>query len=184
LIINCINIRRRTDRRQSAISEFNKVHASYLFWDGIEGGIPKTNISQAFKNIVRFAKNNDLDKIIIAEDDISFPHPKAYQHYLDNMPEDADLYLASNYADGAVHDENFVTTNFRGMTLVTVFKRYYDTFLGVAENRHIDVALTLTRGRFIMCYPYAATQYPGYSDQRKKYCDDSLRLKKKLIFGV
>lgn len=180
MIINCINLPHRWQRKQSAMGEFEKVGAAYMIWPGVEGGLPKTNISQAFKNIVRFAKNHGLERITIAEDDIHFVHPKAYDYYLNNLPEDADLYLGSYYS--GEEDENHVINNFRGMTLVTVFNLFYDTFLSVTENRHIDAALSETGGRFVVCPKFVAVQHPGYSDQRKKMVDDSHRLKGKILY--
>lgn len=138
----------------------------YELWDGvIHETIPFKGISQAHKRIVRDAALKKLPKVCIAEDDIRFCDKGAWQYFLDNEPEDYDLYLASVYT-GHIDEKN-ETKDFSGLTLYMVSQKFYPTFLALNELNHIDRSL-FKKGKFVVCNPFAAIQYNGLSDNKKR----------------
>lgn len=181
MLINCINLKKRTDRKKAAIEQFEAESCEYRFWDGVEGKIPKQNIHHAFKRIIQHYKDNKIMECCVAEDDIKFCAPGAWKYFLSKIPPQYDLYVSGYYSGS--HDENFIVKGFRGMTLIIVAGHFYDTFLSLTETQHIDGALAMSGAKIITCYPFAAIQTPGFSDQRKRFADDSHRLKNKELYG-
>lgn len=174
MIINIINLPHRVDRRKSATEQMIAQGASYLFWDGIITKERRLGISMAHKRIIQYAKESKFKKVAVAEDDIVFTHPTSLKYFLQHMPYDFDIYL-SGYYSGRI-GENHIIEKFCGMTLYVVHERYYDTFLAASDKQHIDTALGLIGGKFVVCPKMCAIQMPGYSDQRRRYADDSNRL--------
>jgi len=180
MIINIINRVKRTDRREAVTEQMEQEHCSYRFWDGVEGKVPKQNIHKAHKQIVAWAKEMKMQKVVIAEDDLKWCAPGAWNYFLDNEPPDCDMYIASYYSGS--QDENFQVKGFRGMTLYILYEKAYDLFLSLSENLHIDGALAMSSAKIVVCPRFAAIQTPSFSDQRKRYADDSIRLKNKILY--
>lgn len=187
MVVNIIHLENdpkwphREQRERSVIKEMKEQGCEYRFWPGVKLIQKIPAISQAHKQIVRWAKENNEPFVCIAEDDLKFTALGAWQYFLQNIPSDFDIYTASYY-DGR-HDENFVVKGFRGMTLYVVATKFYDTFLSLTENRHIDGAISTSGGKVVVSPKFCAIQIPGYSDQRNKIVDDSHRLKGKDFFG-
>lgn len=182
-MLHILHLRHREDRmitlKQELITQGIK---DYKIVFGFTDRSAKTNISRGHKSIVRMAKEQELPFVIIAEDDVKFTQHTSYRRFIETMPMDCDMYLASVYT-GAIKEDNSVEM-FCGMTLYAVFEKFFDTFLSLDENMHIDRALE-GKGRYIVANPFLATQYPGYSDQRKRMAlndDDKLR-GRKLYYG-
>lgn len=181
MIINLISLPKRHDRRVDVTRQMEMEKCSFTFWDGVEGKIPKANIHKAFKQIIKLAKDKNDVMCCIGEDDLQWCGTGAWKYFLDNIPKDFDVYTASYYSGS--HDENFVVTGFRGMTLIIVHSRFYDKFLSLPEHIHIDSALAMSGAKIIVSPLFVATQRPGWSDQRKRYADDSKRIAKKELYG-
>lgn len=141
---------------------------NYYLWNAVydERGT-KQGINRAHKQIVQWAKENDLSFVTIAEDDLYFFDKGAYQYYLNNEPEEYDLYLGGLFL-GQV-DENNETKQFTGLSLYKVNNRYFDTFLSAEENEHLDIALGYIGGTFKVCNPFVVKQHNGYSFNEKRY---------------
>jgi len=48
-----------------------------------------------------------------------------------------------------------------------VHEKFYDTFLGIPDNVHIDTEFNNVKGGYVFCYPFAALQRPGFSVNNK-----------------
>jgi hypothetical protein len=179
-VINILNLPRRTDRRDAVTLQMEMEKATYVFWNGVEGKNPIHNINKAFKSVIQFYKNQPTDRCFIAEDDLRWTGTGAWKFFLDNMPDSFDIYTGSYYSGS--HDENFIVKDFAGMTLVCVHKRYYDTFLSLPADRHIDRAIAASGAKIVVCTKFVAVQAPGYSDQRRREANDSHRLIGKEMF--
>lgn len=179
-VINIINLRRRRDRRDAVTLQMEQEKALYVFWEGVEGKNPIENINRAHKNIIEFYKTQPFDYCFIAEDDLRWTGSGAWNYFLENIPKDFDMYIGSYYS--GEHDDNFIVKGFAGMTLVCVHKRYYDTFLSLDPKRHIDKAIAASGAKIVVCPKFVCTQAPGHSDQRRRYADDSNRLKGKEMY--
>lgn len=181
MMLNIIHLEKRKDRYENLMRELCvQGITDYQIWPGIIDKQPKVGVSRAHKQVIRFAKENNFDKICVAEDDILFTAPGAWEYFLKNIPEDFDLYVGSYYQ--GTHDENYRVKNFCGLTLYIVNSRFYDKFLAMSENRHIDKAIGSSDAKIIVCPLFVATQMSGYSDQRKRFADDSKRMDGKRMY--
>lgn len=162
-----IIIGNRAERIPRLMNELQTQHIeNYKLWDGIFLPSIKESINAAFKQIVRYAKLAEFGEVIIAEDDVKFSRPGAWQYYLSQKPVDYDLYLGGIFI-GELDEKNEVK-DFTGMTLITINSRFYDTFLNTPNDEHIDRALN-GLGRFIVCSPFVVTQYDGVSSNSGQF---------------
>lgn len=134
----------------------------YKIWDAVHSDTIIKSISLAHKQIVQWAKDNELPFVIIAEDDLQFFDAGAYDYYMNTFPADYDIYLAGIFL-GVLNDDNTVAA-FTGMSLYTVHQNFYNTFLSLNENEHIDQALK-NKGKYVVCNPFTVRQHNGVSSQ-------------------
>lgn len=148
-----------------------------------EGEIDRANfidgrvgINRSFKRIVKWAKQNNLPRVIMGEDDLLFSAPGAWQYYLENLPDDYDLWMGVIYA-GEIREGRVMNGFSGGMTLITVHERFYDFFLGIDPQNHIDRALGnfCFEKKYLACAPFVCRQMSkGFSDNlNKPVCHDA-----------
>jgi hypothetical protein len=104
----------------------------------------------------------------------------AFQFFLENIPNEYDIYLGSIYS-GILEQDNTVI-DFTGLTFYLVAQRFYESFLNTKDNLHLDNALR-DRGRFVVCNPFSVIQHDGFSDNKKSYCDYRNCLRDRKLFG-
>ncbi len=173
-IINTINLEHRTDRLSLFHQQSIEQGFGYRVWPGI---IVKHNnkmgINRAHKQIVQYAKDNLLPYVCIAEDDCRFMAEGAWKYYLSQIPERYDIYFAMYYVADSI-EGNRITGVFSGMTLYTVHHSFYDTFLSLNDNCHIDREMLggiAKDCQFLFCDKVVAEQIGGKSDNTKTSID-------------
>lgn len=181
--INIIHLKERQDRYNILLKQFIKLKIAFKIWYGFKvENAPHIGISRSHKQIVAFAKNTNMPYVIIGEDDLLFTSPKAWQHYLDNMPgEDEvwDLYLGTISGGPVDEEKKEVSRDWSGLILYTVHQRFYNAFLMADENKNLDRYLSgigyadteRRLGRkpvYKICYPIVATCVDGMSDNAKE----------------
>ena len=134
----------------------------YELWDGIfeRSNKVKENINAAHRQIVEYADVAGWEECCIAEDDVKFCDEGAWDFFLKNKPKDFDIYLAGIYT-GEIKEDN-TTDYFCGFHLYIVNQRFYKKYLSVDKHDHIDRGLK-GMGKFVVCQPFAAIQYEGFS---------------------
>jgi hypothetical protein len=139
------------------------------------GETPEASISWNHKALVALARKLKLPEVGILEADVLFPHPKGWQYFLDQKPDEYDLYLGGYYDPGNWHgvlrpDQDawpmLAVDRPNGFHCYCVHERYYDRFLATPADAHIDDAQH--GGSFILCYPIPAIQRPGWSANAKE----------------
>lgn len=164
--LNIIHLGTRTDRWSTLIKEIDSQGITdYKIWPGIQTLQPKSGISQAHKQIVANAQAFSHPQVIIAEDDLRFTARNSYRYFLEHIPLDFDLYLGG-IMYGRIKPDKTIS-RFAGLTLYVVNQRFYETFLQLPDNKHLDQALN-NKGKYVVCDPMIITQYDGYSDNHKK----------------
>lgn len=138
-------------------------------------------VSNAHKQIVKFAKDSQLKEICIGEDDMKFLGKGAFEYYISNKQTDYDLYLG-NIFSGTLREDNTVE-NFAGLTLYFIHERFYDTFLSTDELQHLDRAMEGHRGKYVVCNPMVTTQQEGFSDNKKEWGKYDEYLQDYKLFG-
>lgn len=167
MTINVIHDLHRRDRQVLLDSEIIEHGLEVKYWPAIiDPQFTARGISRAHKQIVRWAQAAGEEMVCIAEDDMHLCGPGAWQHFLNNMPTDFDLYLAGVYY-GTIKGDMTVD-DFCALTLYVVHERFYHQFLGIQDEQNLDRALA-RKGKFRVCVPFAVVQHAGYSDHKKAF---------------
>ena len=177
-------IQRFREERVLSICKQSKEHGfAVRFWEGIVEHQAMSGICKAFKKIVRWAKEQKLKKVIIGEDDLIFSALGAWQYYLDNMPEEFDIYSGGIYS-GQIVDGRIVN-GYSGNTLITVHERFYDFFLTAPEDKDLDRWLGdyAFEKFYPVCEPFVVYQLEGYSDHFRRETRHTSYLEKMKLFG-
>lgn len=164
-IVNVINLEARTDRMEHFHQQSLEQNFGYRVWPGILcKGDNKRGINLAHRQIVKYAKDNELPYVIICEDDVNFFAPNAFKYFIDNIPQDYDTFHSMIYV-GTIQDNRIVSV-FSGMTMFAINSRFYDFFLSLPESIHIDRELGLyaNRFKFMVCPEFVCEQIAGKSD--------------------
>lgn len=150
-------------------------------WPAVFLDKPYRGIMEAHKQIVRHAKEGEMPFVWIMEDDIRIPNIYGLEFFVEQRPDDFDIYLGGIYAGGIL--PNGAVKNFSGLHCYMVHERFYDTFLSVPDNTHLDRALR-GKGKYVVCQPFAAIQYNGYSENTGQIENYDHWLKKYKIYGL
>lgn len=151
------------------------------------------SISLSHKQIIAFAKEHHLPEVCIMEEDVMFPSPDGWQYFLENKPANFDLYLGGAYnlneaAYKRIREQSGPVEihNFAGLHCYIINESYYDKFLSIPEDKHIDDQPGM--GRFYVCAPFAALQHPGWSANarcRVDYnCDKRILPPECIYYGI
>lgn len=160
--------------QQQGITEFNIVEGIHDKHSVVR------SINLSHKKIVLQALEDGLPEVCIFEDDIKFTAPGAFSHFLTQKPTDFDLYLGGIYLGDIAPDNT--TKDFTALHCYIISERFYDTFLSLPEDKHIDTCLK-GLGKYVVCNPMIAIQHPGYSaNTGKEETYDNLYLNRK-YFG-
>lgn len=174
--LNIIHDNRLFNRLEPLVEEMHRQGINYKIWDAVEckdSVIKSINLSH--KQIVQYAKDNGLKEIAIGEDDLFFPAPNGWQFFLRNKPEKYDLYLGCTFMP--LHAKSVC-----GFHLYCIHEQYYDKFLSIPDNVHIDTAQDELKGHFEFCYPYPALQRPMWSANNRAEVNYNAVLNKEDIY--
>lgn len=178
-----INVIHNPENKERGVKMFSEIlrqtaRPLIVFWPAIYDTPTCKGISRAHKQIVRAHLNEP--EVIIMEDDVRIPSEKGLEYFLENKPDDFDLYLSGVYT-GSPKDG--IVKTFSGLHLYIVNQRFYETFLKADENKPLDRGLA-GKGLFKVCYPYAAIQYNGYSENTGREENYDSYLKGRKIYGL
>jgi len=153
------------NRKQNLLNQCADERIKFSIESGVRGdNTPFKNISRAHKKVVQKAKDNNYPYVIVSEDDLQFVAPGAWNYYLENMPADFSLYMGVIY-NGNVEDQRVIDGFSGGLTLYTVHNNFYDFFLNISEEDHIDRALGKFCDKYLYLTPpkFVVKQMGGYS---------------------
>lgn len=169
--LNIIIDSRRAEKYEPLVAELNSQGITdYELWPCMILPEVIESINASHKMIVRWAKDNGLDEVVIGEDDLMFTTLGAWRYFLSKKPRFFDLYLGGCYSQvkhGWDEAPYSYTLEPVGFHLYIIHSRYYDAFLGTDSHLHIDTAQKSHAIK--VCYPFAALQRPGFSSNNK--CD-------------
>lgn len=145
------------ERGKNLLSECLAQKLTIKLWSHINTGLPypygkMKGCSQAHKQIIRYAKEKGYEETLVMEDDVHFVLP--ITEFLSKKPTDFDIYFAG-VNRGEI--KNGVLNKFTGTHCYLIHQRFYDTFLTLDENKHLDHALW-GKGKFVLCQPVVAVQ--------------------------
>lgn len=182
MIVHCLYDNRRPEKFGPLIDELKRQGiTSYRIIAPIEDSssvIRSINLSH--KNIIRRAKELKLDRVAVWEDDCVIPHPNGWNKFLDDMPEDFDIYLGGAYGLNRPIINPVLQLN--GFHCFIMHSRFYDTFLSIPDNVHCDTALDVL-GKFYVHYPFIAIQRAGWSANCQASSDKNADLTDADVYG-
>jgi hypothetical protein len=159
-----------------------------------EGTITKSttieNINSSHKAVILLAKSSHFPDVCILEEDCLFPAEDGWQYFLRNKPSIFDIYLGGVYSNNmenfrqlrpVLADSIIPITRISGFHCYIVHENYYDKFLSVPDDAHIDDAQR--GGIYKVCYPFAAIQRPGWSATNRKEVDYNVNLLPTDVYG-
>lgn len=174
--LHCLHLSNRQDRYEELQLQLKSQGITDIVY--FEGEVHRHNrkrgITIGFQKIIKYAKDNNLERCTIIEDDIKFFHPNSFNYYLSQIPEDYDVFW-SMYFCGS-NDENFrINDKCSGMTLFTVHNRFYDFIINMNPDCHIDRYITSLHKDFVLkvCPLIPCTQSGSKSDNSMRKCDYS-----------
>lgn len=155
MILNVIHNDRQSERYEPLMDELSAQGIEYRLWNPIEAKTVVESINQTHKSIVKYAMEEDLPMIAIAENDVMFPAKDGWQYFLSKMPKRFDIYSAATYVDD-LENKNHLC----GFHCYIISRCFYEKFLSVPEWEHVDTAIDELGGDFHVCRPFAALQRP------------------------
>lgn len=168
MIINVLHLPHRTDRLIHLTEQMQSQRANFVLHDGIQNIKPHVGISAAHRQIIRIAQAKKEPMCCVCEDDIEFSDPNAYKYFIEHLPDNFSMYMGCIY-HGEIRPDNTVR-DFSSLTLYIVHEKFYDTFLSVPGDIHLDRGLR-GLGKFVVCNPFVCKQIDGYSDNARKMTD-------------
>lgn len=188
-IVNIINLERRIDRKVSLLHHLHSMNIPYQLWKAHEDPHQLTyySVTASHKAIVEDAKREGRKYVVVGEDDMRFSHPDAYKYFIENMPEDFDLYLGMIYCGQFGEEPNRIINSFVGMQFYSVHERFFDEFLSCPADRHIDMWLSESCHLFKYYTPeyFVAYGEAGWSDNFKRnWSHDPNSLPRPLFNGI
>lgn len=176
--INIIHDNRLIGRYEALMEEFSKEGVTdYKIWEPVEDSksvIRSINLSH--KQIVAWAKKEGLKEVCIGEDDLYFSAAGGWKYFLENKPETFDLYLWGSYI--VPLSNNCVC----GFQLYIIAEKFYDQFLSVPADIHIDYSMDSLKGDYRFCYPFSALQRSCFSANNRAITNYNSALRKEDIW--
>lgn len=141
-----------------------------IFTAIMDNEMPRRGISQSHKEIVKWAKEQELSSVLILEDDVQFMCDNALEKLINIskiIPKDCDILFGGVY-DGDIEKEFSTYCSLKGrisgLHCYIIFDKFFDTFLNIDENFNLDFGLSNELNTHFYCmYPMVALQYDGYS---------------------
>ncbi len=176
--INIIYDNRQSDDYQRLLGEFIEQDiVKFKFWEAIcDKNSVVASINASHKMIVRYAREKKKPYVVIAEQDLTFSCIGAWDYFIKKMPDVFDLYLACTYI--VPISNNKVC----GFHLYCISEKFYDTFLSIPDDVHIDTYMDELGGDYKYCYPFPALQRAGYSFNNHAVVDYNTVLSEKDIW--
>lgn len=140
---------------------------NYEFWESVYLSSVKASINAAHRQIVEYAMVAGFEEVCIAEDDFIGTHENSWKFFLEHKPDDFDIYLSSVFM-GVLDGSNCVK-EFTAPTLYIVNRRFYENFLSVNPDEHIDHELSKLGGKYVVCNPFTFIQRDGISSNTGKF---------------
>lgn len=182
----CINLDHRTDRWKNAQKEFDKLNIKDKVnrFSAIKKDDGRIGVIKSVLNILKYAKEKNLNNILIFEDDIKFLNVDNFENILNNsinqLPDNWQLfYLGANlntknnkYSDNLVQLKNAYAAHSiaynknifnkiiyyaEDINRINNIKDVYDVFLTKIQNNNLSFAT----------HPLLSTQLQSYSDIEK-----------------
>jgi hypothetical protein len=177
-VINIIHDDRQIERLDPLLATLRNQtkQINYRIWSPVwDSKSVVRSINLSHKQIVQTAKELKRKEICIAENDLLFTSHYGWDYFLFNKPKEYDLYLSATYMP-------ISSRQVCGFHLYFISEKFYDRFLDIPEDVHIDTYMNELRGDYHFCYPFPALQRAGFSLNNCAYADYNSVLTKEDIY--
>lgn len=157
----------RIDRMANIIHQALEQEFEYRIWPHVADANPIRGCHLAHRAIVQHAKDFNWPSVWIMEDDVMFTTKSAAEQWLKLQPHAMDIYSAGNYGTHKYRrrgDKYDLPYSISGTHCYIVYQQFYDKFLSMDENEHLDVQISQTSERIVIPKLIYALQQSGYSD--------------------
>lgn len=185
MIVHVINLESRTVRMEQFHQESIQQGFEYVRHEGeVFRHDRKQGVCRSHKAIVRQAKENGDEMVIVCEDDCRWFGKGAFDYFISKIPEDFDLFLTMAYV-AELDADNRIKGVFSGLTCYIVHSRFYDFYLSLPDSCHLDRELGLYAKdyKFIVCDQFTAEQDGSRSDNTMMQCDYRPYLQGRKLFN-
>lgn len=178
----------RHDRLRQELESQNIDLSNVTFIPPVYMENPKNGVSAAHKNCIRYAKEKGWKRVIVMENDIRFTHPNSFNFFLEGfneLPDDWEIYLGGAYSykfRENINENLHHITNFHAFHLYAVNSEYYDGYLNIRDDWHIDVALGYEANTYLR-FPIPSIQHNGYSESFKRDLEHDYWTKKLYLYN-
>lgn len=186
-----INLEHRTDRKENVENELKKMGwNNYTRFNAIKHENGLVGCAMSHLKILKDAKENDLDYVVVIEDDIYFTQPKIFNDMMIDFLStniNYDVLLLAGNLKSSINIYHHIHRATRSLTTTgyIVKKHYYDKLIKNIENgiknllihpdKHYFFAIDTNWFKlqeddtWLIFRPRTITQLPNYSDIEKKY---------------
>jgi len=195
-----INLETREDRKRYFENQMKMVGLNAVRFNAIKHNIGAVGCSLSHLELLKYAKINDLDHILIMEDDIMFLNPKLFIENLNifltsQLDFDVLLIAGNNMGDYVKINNNCVKiTHCQTTTGYLVKNHYYDKLIDniqtginhLMSNINLKIHYAIDQywcklqliDKWYLLTPLTVSQRPDYSDiEKKKINYNNLMLK-------
>jgi glycosyl transferase family 25 len=185
-----INLESRSDRKSKFEDEIKKINIQATRFNAIKNKIGALGCSLSHLNLLKLAKLNNLDHILIMEDDIVFMKPEIFINSLNNFLSSEInfdvLLIAGNNMGSYIKIDDFCVKISKCQTTTgyLVKKKYYDKLIENFEQGILKLTNNLNRlndfaidqywtnlqliDNWYLLTPLTVSQRPDYSDIEKR----------------
>lgn len=185
-----INLESRKDRKEQFENQMKNLGLNAVRFNAIKNNYGAIGCSLSHLTLLKYAKEKNLDHILIMEDDIMFMNPNLFVNNINNFlknHKDFDVLLiaGNNMGDYSVIDENCVKiTKCQTTTGYLVKNHYFDKLINNYEESTNNLINNIKLiniyaidqywqklqmvDKWYLLTPLTVTQRPDYSDIEKK----------------
>lgn len=178
--IYCINLKHRVDRLEALkanIKKFN-IDCKLNVVEAIKKKDGRLGCGLSHLKIIKMAKQNNWDKVIVIEDDCEFNvnSNETFSKSMKDLPEDCDIFLGGvsklRVKQKINNTDLFELKKFNGTHFIMYNKSVYDKVLEYKQgdiDRVLSVMIKTHAIKIYTCNPMIAIQVDGVSDILGKY---------------
>lgn len=170
MTVHVINLEFRKDRMEHFDKQAKEHGFDYVRWEAIyDKKNTKKAINKSHKQVVKYAQENNLREICVCEDDLKILHPEGFKYFIECKPKEFDLYCGILFV-GETKDGKACGQFSGGTTIYFIHQRFYEFFLSIEENSHVDreVSKYSKQFDFYVTPKIWCTQLGGFSDNSRK----------------
>lgn len=170
------------EKGQELSKFFKSKSQSHIMWQGeVYSDSVERSINRSHKKIIEFGKARGDEVTVVIEDDAMF-RAGGWEAFIGGIPARFDIYLGGVYGGHEAYVGRWhMVKQIVGFHCYMIHKRFYDSFLAVPDNEHIDLAQH--DGLFLVHYPFVCLQRPGYSTTARCEQDKNTSLKPEDLYA-